>query len=136
MIETTDIEKYFRPSKLPVLNDRNFKIELFDYYFEKEPSEINLPSYLFKTPRDTLINYFSVLREAANQVEGKMAGCGTIGNAKLPYAVSYNFLSSAYQERLPFEQYLEMFENILHINLIKLKKYLHIMKILMVYDIL
>jgi hypothetical protein len=55
-------------------------------------------------------------------VEGKSAGCGTIGNAKLPYKVSYNFLSSSYQERLSYDQFLKKFENILHINLIKLKK--------------
>ena len=57
---------------------------------------------------------------AANWVEGKEAGCGTIGNAKSPYPVAYNFLTDAYQEKLPYDQYLKLFENILHINLIKL----------------
>lgn len=32
------------------------------------------------------------------------------------------FLPSAYQEKLNYNQYLKSFENILHINLIKLKR--------------
>lgn len=118
----TDIEKYFRPSRLPVLNDRNFTTELFNNYYGKDGSNINLPEYFFKTPGDTILNYFSVLREAANPIEGKMTGCGTIGYAQLPYSISYNFLSTVYKQLLSYEHYLKMFENILHINLIKLNE--------------
>lgn len=64
--EKTDAEKYFRPSKLPVLNDRTLNNEFLDTYYWKEPSEITLPKDLFETPEDKIINYFSVLREAAN----------------------------------------------------------------------
>ena len=123
MSEEIDIERYFRPSKLPTLNDRNIKAEIFDNYYGDDSSEVpTLPEYLFKTSEDTVINYYSVLREAANSLETKSAGCGTIGNAKTPYPIAYHFLSSEYRERLTFKEYLKEFENILHINLIKVQE--------------
>ncbi|HBV67395.1 MAG TPA: hypothetical protein DEF04_03855, partial [Clostridiales bacterium] len=117
--EKLDVEKYFRPSKCPVLNDKNLNIVISNYY-GKEPSEINLPDILFKTPEYSIVNYFSILREAANPEKGKLAGCGTLGQSKVPYPVAYNFLSADYQEKLSYEQYLKTFENILYINLLKL----------------
>lgn len=117
--EKIDVEKYFRPSKRPVLNDKDLNIVISNYY-GKEPSEINLPDILFKTPEYSIINYFSILREAANPENGKFAGCGTLGQAKRPYPVAYDFLSADYQKKLSYEQYLKTFENILHINLLKL----------------
>lgn len=116
--QNVDVERYFRPSKLPVLNNRNFNA-FFDKYFQKDVSEITLPDYLMKSPGDTIINYFSILREAANIQEGKYAGCGTIGYQSIPYPIAYQFLSSTYKEKLSYEEYLETFLNILHISLIK-----------------
>lgn len=63
-----DAEKYFRPSNLPVINNRSFESDLFDGTYN------TLPDYLLKTPDDTIINYFSILREAANPQKGKGAG--------------------------------------------------------------
>lgn len=120
--EGKDIEKYFRPSKLSSINDRFFDFSFFDKFYNKKPSEITLINSLLKTPQDTIINYFSVLRHAANPIEGKGAGCGTLGNAQIPYPVAYNFLSSKYRDKLKYIDYLKSFENILHINLIKLKE--------------
>ena len=120
--EGKDTDKYFRPSKLPSINDRFNDYRFFDKFYDKKPSEITLPTSLFKTPEDTIINYFSILREAANPIEGKGAGCGTLGNAQMPYPLAYNFLSSKYRDKLNYTEYLKSFENILHINLIKLKK--------------
>jgi hypothetical protein len=117
-----DVEKYFRPSKLPVLNDRLLNMSFSDNYYNKELSEIELPKSLLKTPEDTIINYFSTLREAANPEKGKKTGCGTLGNAKTPYPTAYKFLSTSYQEKLSYEQYLDTFKNILHINLIKIRE--------------
>lgn len=111
-----DAEKYFRPSNLPVINNRSFESDLFNGTYDI------LPDYLLKTPDDTIINYFSILRQAANPKNGKNAGCGTLGYAKSPYPVAYKFLSSEYQRRMNYKQYLKSFENILHINLIKLKR--------------
>lgn len=111
-----DVEKYFRPSNLPVINSRSFESDLFNGIYN------TVPSYLLKTPDDTIINYFSILRQAANPQNGKSAGCGTLGYARSPYPVAYKFLSSEYQRRLNYNQYLKSFENILHINLIKTKR--------------
>lgn len=116
---TTDFETYFRPSKLPSLNTRISSFDFFDPYFQKKPQEISLPETLLDTPENTILNYYSILRDAANPVEGKSAGCGTLGDAKIPYPVSYQFLSPEYQTKLPYEAYLKTYENILHINLIK-----------------
>ncbi len=60
--------------------------------------------------------------QAANPQKGKKAGCGALGYQGAPYPVAYNFLSSEYQKKLNYNQYLKSFENILHINLIKLKR--------------
>ncbi|SHO48675.1 hypothetical protein SAMN02745217_01958 [Anaerocolumna xylanovorans DSM 12503] len=116
--QSEDTETYFRPSKLPVLNTR-FDFQFFRDYMDKKTSEIVLPSSLFSTPEDTILNYFSILREAANLVKGKGAGCGTLGDSVIPYPAAYNFLTKSYQERLTYEQYLKTFENILHISLLK-----------------
>ncbi|WP_304508563.1 hypothetical protein [Anaerotignum sp.] len=116
---TTDFETYFRPSRLPSLNTRISSFDFFDPYFQKKPQEISLPDTLLDTPENTILNYYSILRDAANPVEGKSAGCGTLGDDKIPYPVSYQFLSQEYQRNLPYDAYLETYKNILHINLIK-----------------
>lgn len=114
-----DLETFYRPSNLPILNNKIPSANFFDPYFGKKPEDITLPNTLADTPENTILNYFSILREAANPVKGKGAGCGTIGNATIPYPISYEFLSSQYQKNMPYEKYLKTYENILHINLIK-----------------
>ncbi|MDD3080568.1 MAG: hypothetical protein PHH37_15915 [Paludibacter sp.] len=116
-----DVEKYVRPSDLPVLNNRNIYsvIRFFSQNYQNKVSEIVLPKELLKSPEETLINYFSVLRDAANIEAGKHAGCGSIGWSETPYPVAYHFLSEPYQKKLSYEEYLESFENILHTSLIK-----------------
>lgn len=118
--EGKDVERYFRPSKLPVLNDR-FNGNFFEPYFDKKVEEIKLPSSLMDTPENTILNYFSILREAENLCE-TTGGCGTIGNAKIPYPVAYHFLSDAYRNRLSYKAYIQSFQEIAHINLIKLRQ--------------
>lgn len=120
--EKRDVEKYFRPSKLHILNDREIKYDLFSKFYDKEPNEISLPKDLLKTPEDTIINYYTLLREAVNYEDKKGGGCGTIGDGKTPYPIVYNFFTSAYQKKVNYQKYLESFKNILHINLIKLRK--------------
>lgn len=108
-IDGNNLEKYFRPSNLQILNDKTYDLE-------------NLPKDLNKEPRETIINYYSILREAANPKSNNKTGCGTIGYAKEPYPIAYNFLTSKYQNQLSYNKYLQSFENILHINLIKLEQ--------------
>lgn len=110
-------QRFFRPSCLPALNLRFNNWEFFSPYYEKTPEQIELPSSLTKTPEDTIINYFSILREAAS-IGGR--SCGTIGQASLPFPIAYNFLSKKYQENLSYEEYVKLFEGIGHTSLIKL----------------
>lgn len=114
-----DYERFFRPSKLPILNNRNNN---FTYDLDKKTKDIELPIELFKTPEDTIINYYSTLREAANPSSNSNTGCGTLGEAKIPYPYAYNFFTKSYKEKNTYKQYLKSFENILHTNLIKLEQ--------------
>jgi hypothetical protein len=114
-------EQYFRPSKLIVLNVNKNSQDLIKQFRGKKPEEVILPSEVLKTPQDTVINYFSILREAENMIEGKYGGCGTVGNSKIPYPIAYNFLSKSYKEKMDYKSFLKSFEGIAHINLIKLK---------------
>ncbi len=119
--KSSDVETYFRPSDLPVLNDR-FDWNFFRDYLFKKVNEITLPDYLLSSPEETIINYFSILREAENAEKDKLIGCGSIGNGDTPYPLAYHFLSSSYQKNMTYEQYLDSFKNILHMNLIKYKE--------------
>ncbi len=116
--EEVDTETYFRPSKLPALNNRYHYQQIEQYYSDK-PSEVELPASFFQSPEDTILNYFSILREAAYLEKGKAAGCGTLGESQIPYPIAYNFLTKAYQDRLSYKKYLKTFKNILHTSLLK-----------------
>ncbi|GIN73741.1 hypothetical protein J14TS2_42160 [Bacillus sp. J14TS2] len=113
----TDEQRFFRPSCLPVLNERFTDYDFFDPYYEKTYKHIQVPAELTRSPEDTLLNYFSILREAANTDE---RSCGTIGNGHIPYPLAYNFLSKAYQKRLSYEEYVHSFAGVGHLSLIKL----------------
>ena len=118
--EYYSLERFFRPSNMPILN--NVREKIFYDMYGKKYKEINIHNDILKTPDDNIINYFSVLREAANPTDKTNTGCGSIGDGKAPYVVAYNFLSKPYQERYSYEDYIKSFENILHINLIKLNQ--------------
>ncbi|WP_197090979.1 hypothetical protein [Bacillus sp. FJAT-27231] len=115
-------QKYFRPSRLPALNTRVRSFTFFNPYYTKPPEDIQLPSTLTAAPEDTILNYFSVLREAAYFSEGEGGGCGTVGMAAIPYPVAYQFLDKEYQKRVSYEKFFHSFRGIGHITLIKLNK--------------
>lgn len=117
-------ERYFRPSSLKTLNTRSFPSKFYSHIYASnpDPNKINLPRYLTNTSENTVLNYFSILREAENLIKEKTAGCGTVGMAKLPYPAAYEFLSEDYKKILSYESYLKSFEGIGHINLIKMKE--------------
>jgi hypothetical protein len=117
-IEMEYDEKYFRPSKLPILNSKAIKFKLLSEQPDIEPDKIDVPEHLLDTPEDTLLNYFSILKHAENLKEGNSGGCGTVGEAKQPYPAAYGFLASEYKNWLSYSKYLESFEGIGHINLI------------------
>lgn len=115
-------EKYFRTSNEPIINKREEVYKLIDSDYDKEYSNIIIPKDILKTPEDTILNYFSLLREAANPLEGKNIGCGSLGTGNVPYKIVYNFLANEYKDKVSFKDYEKSFENIDHINLLKLKE--------------
>lgn len=117
-----DMEKYFRPSKLSILNNSIEANNLINNYFNNSNKNINIPKNYLKSPEDTIVNYFSILREAANPVKGKYTGCGSLGMGKIPYKIAYEFFLEQYKEKNSFNNYEDSFKNILHINLLKFKE--------------
>ncbi len=120
--EQLDVEQFFRPACRSILNRRLFGYQFFDPYYNKKYNEITIPSSLLNTPDNMLLNYFSILREAENLTSQLSGGCGTVGEAMLPFPISYNFFTKSYQQKMPFSSYLTSFEGIGHTNLIKLYK--------------
>ena len=114
------LERFFRPSNMTILNTKRNILSINDY--DKSSSNIKINKELLKTPKDTIINYFSILRESANPLYNTQTGCGTLGDARDPYTLAYNFLSKSYKEKVPYKEYFMSFENQLHINLIKLNE--------------
>lgn len=113
-------QKYFRPSNLPALNTRNLDRFIISIH-DKDPTKVTVPDELMSTPINTIINYYSILREA-NTLPIGAAGCGTIGMLKAPYPIAYNFLSTNYKNKINYDDYIKSFKTISHINLIKLIK--------------
>jgi hypothetical protein len=118
--ESYSLERFFRPSNTPILNTKRNLLSIDDY--NKNPSDIKINKELLKTPEDTIVNYFSILREAANPLDNTKTGCGSLGDTKGPYPYAYNFLSKSYKDKVSYDEYLNSFKNQLHINLIKLNQ--------------
>ncbi|HSU80718.1 MAG TPA: hypothetical protein VLK78_09885 [Candidatus Angelobacter sp.] len=110
-------QKYFRPSCLKALNLRFDTWNFFSPYDYKTHDQIELPTELTKTPEDTLLNYFSILREAVNMGE---RSCGSVGHGDRPFPIAYNFLSKAFQKELSYNDYFSSFAGIKHTSLIKI----------------
>lgn len=68
--DSSELERFFRPSNLPVVNTRM------------------VDSYVKANQIHTIINYYSILREAAHPLESTRTGCGTIGMAMNPYPIA------------------------------------------------
>ncbi|WP_404468411.1 hypothetical protein [Sutcliffiella horikoshii] len=122
LITNNDAEKYFRPSCLPIKNTLFENTQFFDPYYELNYKEIKLPATLTRNPDETILNYFSILREAENLNQNQLGGCGTVGMAKLPFPIAYNFFTKDYQRRVSYNEYLQSFAGIGHLNLIKMNR--------------
>jgi hypothetical protein len=120
-VSAEEKDSFFRPSRLPSLNNRSISSSFYHQYYDKRPDQITLPSSLTGSPEDSLLNYYSILREAAHITLGS-GGCGTVGMAQLPYPIAYQFLSPAYRQRLSYEAYLQTQADIAHTSLLKLKQ--------------
>lgn len=113
-------EKYFRPSKYPSLNTLNL-FDVMSQYDHPDPYKIELPAALLNSPQNTLINFFSILREA-NQDAYTKVGCGSVGSGSVPYPIAYDFLSNELKNSITYEEFLDIFKKIYHINLIVMYK--------------
>ena len=122
LIRTREVEKYFRPSTLPIKNILVKNSQFFEPYYEKNHKEIKLPAALTRTPDETILNYFSILREAENLTENQLGGCGTVGMAKMPYPIAYSFFTKDYYKRVSYYEYLQSFAGIGHLHLIKMNR--------------
>lgn len=110
-------KRFFRPSCFPALNLRFDTWEFFAPFSDKTYDQIQIPAALTKTPEEALLNYFSILREAANLL-GRL--CGSVGQGTSPFPIAYNFLSKDYQKKLSFDQFVHLFAGVGHTSLIKL----------------
>lgn len=63
--------------------------------------------------------YYGILREAAN-MGGYSGGCGTIGDATLPYPYAYELLSNESKKTMSLDQFKASFLGIGHLTLLKL----------------
>ena len=109
-------ETYFRPSRLKSLNNIFIDYNTFSETFK----DGTIPPELIDKPQNSAINYFSVLQQASNLTESKTGGCGTIGYSLTPYPIAYNFLSESNKKTMTYDEYLNSFQGIGHINLIKI----------------
>lgn len=102
-------QRYHRPScDEPVENPYNLQ------YFLNDPSQLDS----LQKPKDPILAYFGLLKQASN-MQGFIAGCGSIGDGDIPYPYAYELLSSQLQSRITLNQFKDSFKGIGHITLLK-----------------
>lgn len=109
-------ETYFRPSNLKAINSNFMDHDTFMSYFKDN----KVPEKLMDSPEASVTNYFSVLQQASNLTEEKNGGCGTVGYGLEPFPAAYGFLSENNKRDMNYDEFVQSFEGIGHINLIKL----------------
>lgn len=102
-------ERFQRPSKQAALPN--------PYTANALMQPAALPS--FAQPEAVIYAYFALLEEASNML-GYSGGCGTIGNAALPYPYAYSLLTPEAQARLSPEAFQDSFRGIGHTTLLQL----------------
>ncbi len=108
VISQDAVKRFLRSSNQPALIPRYG----FKYNGEGIPK-------VFNNPRDVVEAYFNILSEAAN-MEGYTAGCGSIGEGTQPYPYAYEMLSADTKKTMTYNQFLNSFRGIGHINLLKI----------------
>ena len=58
--EFYDFERFFRPSQMVILNDEN--LTSLSKFYNQNPYKMNLPTKPFRSGKDSVVNYFNVLR--------------------------------------------------------------------------
>ena len=82
---------------------------------------MELPSKPFRSGKDTVMNYYSVIREAAYPTDDVEVGCWSIGIEEGPYPVAYNFLTDDYKKEMSYTDFKDSFKDVLNVNLIKVE---------------
>lgn len=72
-----------------------------------------------KNPQDVIYAYYGILKEASN-MSGYSGGCGTIGNADIPYPYAYDLLTSEAKKSMSPQQFKDSFRGIGHITLLQM----------------
>lgn len=101
-------ERFERPSKRLPIQNKTFDI-----------TSNQTRKLIFSDPEPMILAFYGVLEDAAN-LAGYNGGCGTIGQAKIPYPDAYSFLSSSYQNKQSLADFIASFEGVGHINLLTL----------------
>lgn len=106
--EESSTERLLRPSKKTAIPPK-FRL--------KDPRRN--PTDTFKYPQDVVRAYFDYLTNAENMGEYH-AGCGSIGEAKIPFPHAYRLLSDGYRQQWTYEKFLKSFEGVGHTNLLQI----------------
>lgn len=107
-------ERYQRPSKDKALYN---KYSFGD--FEKNDDKPPLITTAFNAPDDVIMAYFSIIKDAEN-MDGYLGGCGTIGNALEPYPYAYELYTAGTKNKMPLKEFIDSFKGIGHTTLLKL----------------
>ncbi len=79
----------------------------------------NRPTHVFDAPDQALLGFFGTLRNASNML-CYTGGCGTVGDARLPYPVAYNMLSPAAKKNMSEKAFTDSFRGFGHVELLQL----------------
>lgn len=102
-------ERYQRPSKLLPLDN--------PYTFDLISGIQQLPP--IKKPKQLIYIYYGILKEASNMI-GYSGGCGTIGDAGLPYPYAYQLLTTQAQAEMTLKQFEKSFIGTGHTTLLQI----------------
>lgn len=112
--EEAERARFQRPAKAPPLeNPYSFQD------FQGQGSPAFLQNENFSAPEDVILAYYGILRDAANTL-GYSGGCGTVGNAGLPYPYAYALLTTEKRQEMPLQQFIDSFSGIGYTSLLKL----------------
>lgn len=80
-----------------------------------------IPPKVYTSPKDVLYAYFTILQQASN-MNGYTGGCGTVGQAELPYPFAYALLSGERHSQVTQQKFTGSFRGIGHLTFLTLEK--------------
>ena len=102
-------EKYQRPSGQPELSNP-FTLQTF----------INSENTItFQDPEDVIYAYYGILKEASDMY-GYSGGCGTVGEADIPYPYAYRLFTSKARQEMSLQEFKDSFRGTGHITFLQI----------------